>query len=144
EGLVDDRDLDVLDRHRGLVDAQHAGRLARGRADAAGELREVVRRMQAVDRLVPVLAPREVVPLGDEVPKRAALVAERDAAVHAAGGLTVELGAVLDELVLDLLPVHEADRNGAVRRQLALTDLEESAGVSHRSPPGTRPTRRAR
>jgi hypothetical protein len=30
--LVDDRDLDLLDRDRVLVDAEHAGRLARRRA----------------------------------------------------------------------------------------------------------------
>ena len=36
---------------------------------------------------VPVVAPDQVVPLRDEVAERAALVAERDAAVHAAAGL---------------------------------------------------------
>src|SRR5690606_2824591 len=38
--LVDDRDLDVLDGDRRLVDAEHARRLAGGRAQPPGELRE--------------------------------------------------------------------------------------------------------
>ena len=40
----------------------------------------------------PVAPPREVVPLGDEVAERTTVVAERDSAVHAAAGLTLELG----------------------------------------------------
>ena len=51
EGLVDDRDLDLLDGDGGLVDAEHARRLARRRAEPAGELGEVVRRVQALDGL---------------------------------------------------------------------------------------------
>ena len=84
-------DLDLLDGHRVGVDAQHAGRLARRRAQPAGELGEVVRRVQPLDGLLPVVAPDQVVPLRDQVAQRAALVAERDAAVHAAAGLLLQL-----------------------------------------------------
>ena len=43
--------LDLLDRDRvTLADLEHAGRLARGGAEAAGELREVVRRVELGDR----------------------------------------------------------------------------------------------
>ena len=87
QGVVDDVLLDVLDRDRIVVDVEHARLLARRRADAAGELREVVRRVQALDRLAPAVAVHEVVPVGDDVPERAALVAERDAAIHAARAL---------------------------------------------------------
>ena len=48
--LVDDRVLDRLDADRIVVDAQRAGFLARRRADAAGELGEIVGRVQRVDR----------------------------------------------------------------------------------------------
>ena len=72
------------------VDAEHARRLARRRAQPAGELREVVRRVQPVDRVPPVVAVDEVVPVGDQVAERAAVVAERDAAVHAAPGLRLQ------------------------------------------------------
>ena len=46
--FVDDADFDVLDRHRRLVNAEHAGAFARSGADAAGEFREVVRLVQTV------------------------------------------------------------------------------------------------
>ena len=60
------------------------------RAQPTGELGEVVGRVQPLDRGVPVVAPDQVVPLRDDVAQRAALVAERDAAVHAAAGLGLD------------------------------------------------------
>ena len=70
ERLVDDRHFDLLDRDGGLVDAQDARALARSRAEAAGELGEVVRRVQALDRRAALAAPRQVVPLRDEIAER--------------------------------------------------------------------------
>ena len=58
KGVLDDRLLDDLDRHRRLVDAQHAGRFAGRRADAAGELREIVGRMQHANGVAPAVADR--------------------------------------------------------------------------------------
>ena len=92
-GAIDDRALDLLDRDRvALLDLEHARRLARRRAEPAGELGEVVRAVQLVDRLAPAVAIDEVVPVGDQVPERAAAVAERHAALHAAGRLLAQLG----------------------------------------------------
>ena len=88
---VDDLDLDLLDRDRVGVDAEHARRLARRRAQPAGELGEVVGGVQPVDGVAPVVAVDEVVPVGDQVAERAAVVAERDAAVHAAPGLGLDV-----------------------------------------------------
>jgi hypothetical protein len=82
-----DAQLDLLDRHGVVVDVEHARRLARRGADEAGELGEVVGRVQLLDGALPVAAVDEVVPVGDQVPQRAALVAEGDAAVHAAPAL---------------------------------------------------------
>ena len=59
------------------------------RAQPTGELREVVGRVQALDGRAALVAPGEVVPLRDQVAERAAVVAERDAAVHAAAGLAL-------------------------------------------------------
>ena len=53
-GAVDDRFFDQLDGDRRLVDAQHAGRFARRRADAPGKLREIIRGMQDANRFLPV------------------------------------------------------------------------------------------
>ena len=55
-GPVHDLYLDLLDRHRRLVDAQHAGRLARRGAQSAGELWEVVGGVQALDGPAPMPA----------------------------------------------------------------------------------------
>src|SRR5206468_6413771 len=71
-GVIDDVLLDVLDRDRVVVDVEDARLLAGGGADAAGELREVIRRVQPVDRLAPAAPVHEVVPVGDDVPERAA------------------------------------------------------------------------
>jgi hypothetical protein len=84
ERPLDDRELDLLDRHRVVVDLEHTGGLAGGGADEAGELREVVRGVQPVDRLAPAILAHELVPLRDEVVHRAGVVAEGDAAAHAA------------------------------------------------------------
>src|SRR6185503_20137583 len=75
-GTVDDRQLDLLDRDRVSVDRQNPGRLARGRAQPAGELREVFRRMQALDGGTPVVVGYELVPLPNQIAERAARMAE--------------------------------------------------------------------
>ena len=129
---IDDLDLDLLDRDRVGVDAEHARRLARRRAQAPGELGEVVRGVQPVDRVAPVVAVHEVVPVGDQVAERAAVVAERDAAVHAASGLDLQrLGR---EALVDLLPVAQPHRHRPACRRLP-RPFEEPGGLTHGSTP---------
>ena len=67
------------------------------------------------------------------LPERAAAVAERDAAVHAAAGLALELAELL--LLVDLAPVPDPDRHGPAGGELALAGLEKALGVSHGMPP---------
>jgi len=86
-GAVDDRVLDALDAHRVVVDIQRAGRFARCRADAAGELGEVVGRIEYREGIFPVGPVHQVVEVRNDVVDRATAVAERRAAVHAAGAL---------------------------------------------------------
>ena len=127
-GLVGDGLLDALDRDAAagllLGDGQHAGGLARRRAQAAGELREVVGGVQAVAGRIPAAPPDEVVPLGDEVAERTARgsrVAERDSAVHAAAGLLRHLAGPLVRILpfVDLAPVADT----LVDRSLGGLDL---------------------
>ena len=125
---LDDLDLDLLDGDRIGADAEHARRLTRRRAEPPGELGEVVGRVQPLDRVAPVVAVDEVVPVGDEVAERAAVVAERDAAVHAAPGLQREL--VGRERLVDLVPVAQAHRHRATGRRLAIP-LQESGRLTH-------------
>jgi hypothetical protein len=128
-GAVDDRDLDLLDRDRvALADLQHAGRLARGGAQPAGELREVVGRVQLDDRLAPAVAVDEVVPVRDQVAQRTPVVAERHAALHAARALLAQAldGQRSDELLEVRRPLR-----GVALGLLDPRDLEEAADLAH-------------
>src|SRR5690606_38246679 len=84
---VDDADLGQFDGDGLGVDAQHAGSLAGSGADASGEFREVVRLVQRLDGFAPTATIDEVIPFRDQIPQRTPLVAEGNAAVHAAAGL---------------------------------------------------------
>ena len=86
-----------------FVDGQRAGGLAGGRADAAGDLGEVVGRVEVLGRLPPAAVVDQVVELGNAVVHRAAGgVAEGNAAVHATGRLLVEHAG--DQRPVDLVP----------------------------------------
>src|SRR5690606_2762969 len=93
KALVDDRALDVLDRHRRLDDAQHARAFARRGAYAARELGEVVRQVQTVQGFAPAAAVHQIVPLGNQVIDRAAGVtlAVGHAAIHATRALLAQM-----------------------------------------------------
>ena len=137
---LDDLDLDLLDGHGVGVDAEHTCRLARSRTEASGELREVVGRVQAIERVPPVLSPDQVVPLGDEVSEGAPVVAERDAAVHASTGLLLEV--LTREVLVDLTPVLDAYVDRTPHRRLARC-RQKALGVSHGMPPSRRARDRA-
>jgi hypothetical protein len=84
KGPLGDLVLDVLDQDGLVVDGKRAGRLARGRTNAARDLGKVVGGMEVLARLAPAPAVDEIVELRDPVEDRATrTVAKRDAAVHA-------------------------------------------------------------
>src|SRR5439155_7907580 len=138
--LVGDGLLDLLDRHGVVVDVEHARRLTGRGADAADELREVVRGLGDPLRVAPAAAVDGVVPVGDQVPERTAGVTERDAAVHAARALLLQLGFRQWELVLDEVLYPLGDRP---LRAVHPVDLEEAANLTHCSaaPPPWPPPR---
>ncbi len=131
-GPLDDLVLDPLDGDRVLVDPEHAGGLAGGRAEAPGELGEVVGGVQALHGVGPVVPVDQVVPLRDQVAERAAVVAEGDAAVHATGALL--LGGLLAEGLVDLPPVAQPDRHRAAAGQPP-RELHEAGRLTHVRPP---------
>src|SRR5262249_26241046 len=90
-GLVGDRALDRLDGDRVVVEVERARGLAWRRAHAAGDLGKIVGRVQVARRGLPVARVDEVVPIRDLVVDRAAGVAIRDAAIHAARRLVARL-----------------------------------------------------
>ena len=129
-GVIDDVLLDQLDRDRIVVDAEDAGFFAGRGANSAGELRKIVGRVQPVDRLAPAAAVDEIVPVGDDVPERATLVAEGNAAIHAAGTLRAQF--VFGHLEIEFAPILQALPDRTPRRSLAL-DLHEARNLAHRS-----------
>ncbi len=84
EHLVRDRALDRLDRDRLVSQIEHARSFARRGTNSAGHLGEIVGREEPVGGLLQPPFVHQVVPFGDQVSERTALVAERDPAVHAA------------------------------------------------------------
>jgi hypothetical protein len=91
EGAVGDRAFDGLDGHRIVVEIERAGCFARRRADAAGDLGEIVGALQIARRFLPVAAIDEIVPVRDLVVHRTSGVAIGNAAIHAARGLRARL-----------------------------------------------------
>src|SRR5436309_3508091 len=82
ERALDDRRFRGLDGDRRVVDPEHARPLARRRTQPAGEFGEVVRRVQPIDCGAPAIAVHEIVPVGNQVAERTALMAERNPAIH--------------------------------------------------------------
>jgi hypothetical protein len=130
-GALDDAALDELDGDGRLIDAEHAGGLARRGTDAAGELREVVGGVQAADRGFPAAVVDQVVPVGNEVVDRAAGVAEGHAAIHAASALLALL--LFRERLVDFKPVLHALFDLAAARLFAL-DFKKASVLTHAAP----------
>ena len=130
EGAVDDGILDVLNGHRWVGDTKHARTFARSRAYAAGELREVIGLVQAIDRLFPALLINEMVPLGDEIVDRATIagLAKWHAAIHAARALGLQV-ALLGRGV-NFIVIVQALKRIAIWHRLAL-ELHESSWFTH-------------
>ncbi len=84
--------------------------------------------MESVDGISPSVAVDEVVPFRNQVSKRAAVVAEGNAAVHATCSLILELLPL--NLKVNLLPVSDAFWDGAPARRDTL-NLKKSFGVTH-------------
>ncbi len=88
--------------------------------------------MQLNDRLVPLAAVHEVVPVGDQVAERAALVTEGHAAVHAARALATQL-------ILALKPEVRLVVGDALLRVALVEadpmDLQKAPELTHSAPP---------
>ena len=142
---VDDEVLDRLDADWIAVDVERAGLLAGRGADPSSELREVVRRVQHVERCAPLLPVDEVVPVGNDVVDGTARHAERDAAIHAPRALLRRLVVLEcdDEFAvvaqplgrrqrdfLDPLELHEARDLAHYAAALCWLDVAACAGCS--------------
>jgi hypothetical protein len=108
EGTVNDGDFDgfYVDGRFIGVHPQGAGILARSRAKPAGELGEIVRGMEALNGLFPAVPVNQVVPVRNDIAQGAALVAKGDPAIHAAGGLILQMGRLKRKDIF--LPIFDA------------------------------------
>src|SRR6266481_9434402 len=116
--VIDNVLLDQLDRDGIVVDVQDAGFFARRGTNSAGELRKVIGRVQPVDRLAPPAAIDEIVPIRNDVPEWATLVAEGNSAIHAAGALRAEL--LFGHLEIEFAPILQTFADRTPRRSLAI------------------------
>ena len=138
EGPLDDGNLNLLDGHGIVIDSQHAGALARSRTKPPGKLGEIVGGVQAADGLAPAVAVNQVVPVRDEVAERASLMAEGNAAVHAAGSLLLQLRFL--ERKVNLLPVVDSLLGGPALKRLPLK-FHKTGHLTHALPPSPLPPR---
>ncbi len=128
---VDDRVLDLFDRDRvSLTDLEYARRLTRRRTQPAGELGEVVRGVQLLDRVLEAVAVDEVVPVGDQVAQRTTVVAERHTAVHAASALLAQLSKWPCE---EELAVVVRALDGVPLRDAVTLDLKKGPELAHQT-----------
>ena len=125
---VDDLAFDRLDGDRRILDVQGARRLTGCRADAAGELREIVGGQQIVQGGLPLLAVDEVVEVRDLVVHRATVVTERNPTIHAAGRLIHQFGGRqrVHELAVVAKPLL-----GRLVVAVAPGDFKKSCRLSH-------------
>src|SRR5690606_24259149 len=127
-GAVDDGVLDRLDADGVVVDVEHAGGFAGRRADAAGEVREVVRAVQHVDGIAPVVLIDQIVEVRNDVVDRAAVVAKRRAAIHATR--TLDLGLIGAQADDEFLVVLDALLDGLIAL-FQTFELQKASDFSH-------------
>ena len=138
-GAIHNGAFDGLDGDRVVVDVEGAGGLARGGADAAGELGEIVGRVQVARGFFPVALIDEVVEIGDLVVDRAARRARR----HRTGAVAIGNAAIhaARSLILGVLLAQRNDEFAVVlhalgdRRVLAFiaVDLEKTCDLAHKT-----------
>jgi hypothetical protein len=120
---IDDFDLNLLNGHRILIDANDACCFTRCRAEPTCEFRKVIGCVQAIDGVSPAISKHQIVPVGNQISEWTSVVAERDTAVHASAGLFANLGD--RKVFVDLFPISQANGNLSPRRKLAVV-LHES------------------
>jgi len=129
--------LVILDRDRNVVQTDCAGAFARRGADAAGEFRKVIGFAQSLPGFEVEAAVRQVVEFRDQIMDRAAGcrsldeeagVAERNAAVHAAGALYALF--CIGQAFMELIKVSYPLQGFPISRKLSLV-FKKSSGFAH-------------
>ena len=135
-GLINDGNLNVLNRYRGAVKPFDTRRLAWSGAQSTGELWKVVGGLQTAEGLAPFVSPNEVVPVRDEITQRTAGMAEGHTTVHAPARLVCNDGqqSVTRSAWVDLFPVLDALFDWTTLRLLS-SHIHKAVQISHETPP---------
>ena len=123
-----DTSMDLIVTGSSLMPSTHEPSHGAG-TQTAGELREIVRRVQPLDRRLPAIAVDEIVPVGNQIAQRASLMAERDAAVHAPRALLPQL--LLRIRQIHFVPVLQPLGHRTGRRLLAM-NFDEACWFTHK------------
>jgi hypothetical protein len=99
--------FNFFDGNRGLIDPQYTGTFTGSRTNPAGELREIICCRKNFISLFPVLPIDRIVEFGNNISKRASVMAKRYTAVHTPGRLLHEFlpGIQLHEFPVIILPL---------------------------------------
>src|SRR5262249_59252966 len=128
EGAIGNRAFDGFDGDGIVLDVERAGGLARCRADAAGDLGEIVGGVEVARSLLPVAAIDEVVPIRDLIVDGTTGVAVGNAAIHAACRLFLVL--LLGQRAHEFAPMLDALRDRLVVAVLTLV-FQEAGDLAH-------------
>src|SRR5262245_13553675 len=128
EGAIGNRAFDGFDGDGIVVDVERAGGLAGRRADAAGDLGEIVGGVEVARSLLPVAAIDEVVPVRDLIVDRTAGVTVGNAAIHAACRLFLVF--LLRQRAHEFAPMLDALLDRLVVAVLALV-FQEAGDLAH-------------
>ena len=140
ETFVDDRTLDILNRHwRIAIDAHHAGAFAGRRTNATGKFGKVIGLVQTLQRFAPQPAINKVVPFGNQVVDRTAgslialadhiaQMAEGNSAVHTARALLLQ--PLFGQMLVELVPILNPLQRIAISRQFAFK-FDKTGGFTH-------------
>ena len=107
--MIDDFNFDLLNRHWVLVDPQHACTFTWGRAQATSKFRKIICCMQTLNGITPVTAIHQVIPVGNEVAKRASVITKRNSAIHAASCLMIQF--IFCKWFIHFAPIGNTHRN---------------------------------
>ena len=120
--------LDRFDADRIVVDVERTRRFARRGTNSPGKFREVVGRMENLERRLPLMTIGKIVPIRNDVVDRTAALAERNAAIHAARALPrcLVVGERQDELAV--MRDATLDRFGCFLDPL---ELDEAGDLPH-------------
>ncbi len=128
KGVINDGKLDLFDGHWIVVDAKDARRFAGGGTYPAGKLWEVIRGMEDINGLTPAVAIGKVIPVRNDVSKRAPFVAEGDATIHTPSPLLLD--KVLGRIQIHLLVIFEPFDGVAPLGHFA-ANLKKSSDLTH-------------